>query len=44
LDENEKAAFAKTEEKNDLEAQIESLEALSAKLAEEVKEQNNRLP
>jgi len=38
LDENEKAVFAKTEEKNDLEAQIESLEALSAKLAEEVKE------
>jgi len=38
LDENEKAVFAKTEEKNDLEAQIESLEALSAKLAKEVKE------
>merc|ERR1719245_2489623 len=43
LDENEKAVFAKTQEKNDLEAQIESLEALSEKLAKEVKEAKDQI-
>merc|ERR1719468_737504 len=38
FDENEKAVFAKNEEKNDLEAQIEKLEALLETLAKEIKE------
>merc|ERR1719242_2043543 len=43
FDENEKAVFAKTEEKKDLEAQIESLEALGEKLAEEIDEANKQI-
>jgi len=38
FDENEKAVFAKNEEKNDLEASIEKLEALMEKLGKEIKE------
>jgi len=43
FDENEKAVFAKTEEKKDLEAQIESLESMSEKLAEEIKEAKDQV-
>jgi len=38
FDENEKAVFAKNQEKNDLEASIEKLEALIEKLGKEIKE------
>jgi len=43
FDENEKAVFAKTQEKTDLEAQIESLEILSEKLATEIKEAKEQM-
>jgi len=43
FDENEKAVFAKTEEKKDLEAQIESLEALGEKLAKEIKDAKEQI-
>jgi len=38
LNENEKAVYAKNQEKNELEAQIETLEALLETLAKEIKE------
>jgi len=43
FDENEKAVFAKNEEKNDLEAKIEKLETLLSKLGEEIKEAKKQI-
>merc|ERR1712241_435088 len=43
FDENEKAVFAKNEEKDDLEAKIEKLETLIEKLAKEIKEAKTQI-
>merc|ERR1740123_1291713 len=43
FDENEKAVYAKKEEKDDLEAKIEKLETLIEKLAKEIKEAKTQI-
>merc|ERR1719291_865704 len=43
FNENEKAVFAKTEEKEDLEANMDQLASLMKKLAEEIEEANKQI-